>query len=67
MANENKTRMIDIREVTLSYLPVSRKKARRFVSLYLDVTRVGNRMYVDRKKLEELLSDPERESFPLNI
>lgn len=67
MANENETRMVDISEITSRYLPISRKKARRFVSLYLDVTRVGNRMYVDRKKLEELLSDPERESFPLNI
>ena len=67
MANENETRMVDIGEITRRYLPVSRRKARKFVSLYLDVTRVGNRIYVDRKKLEELLADPEREAFPLNI
>lgn len=67
MTNKNETRMVGITEITQRYLPVSKRKARRFVSLYLDVTKVGNRIYVDRKKLEELLDDPEREAFPLNV
>lgn len=63
---QNRT-MVDISEVTKRYLPVSRRKARKFVSLYLEPKRIGNRIYVDREQLERLLSDPNREKFPLNI
>ena len=63
---QNRT-MVDISEITKMYLPVSKRKARKFVSLYLDCKRIGNRIYVDRQQLEQLLSDPNREKFPLNI
>lgn len=63
---QNRT-MVDISEITKRYLPVSRRKARKFVSLYLEPKRIGNRIYVDREQLERLLSDPNREKFPLNI
>lgn len=59
--------MVGITEITQTYLPVSKRKARKFVSLYLDCKRIGNRIYVDRQQLEQLLSDPNREKFPLNI
>ena len=59
--------MVGITEITQRYLPVSKRKARKFVSLYLDCKRIGNRIYVDRQQLEQLLSDPNREKFPLNI
>ena len=64
---KNKSAMVDISEITASYLPVSKRKARRFVSLYLEPKRIGNRMYVERSKLETLLNDPDRINFPLNF
>ena len=59
--------MVGITEITQRYLPISKRKARKFVSLYMDCKRIGNRIYVDRQQLEQLLSDPNREKFPLNI
>ena len=61
------TAWVDISEITRSYLPVSRRKARKFVALYLTPKRVGNRIYVERAQLERLLSDPDRELFPLDL
>jgi len=62
-----KSALVDISEIIECYLPVSRKKARHFVHLYCDVKRVGNRLYVEREKLEELLTDPNRTDFPLEV
>lgn len=67
MKEKRKTEWVDICELTNCYLPVSKRKARKFVELYLTPKRVGNRIYVQRQQLEELLADPERESFPLDI
>ena len=64
---QNKSAMVGITEITQHYLPVSKRKARKFVSLYLDCKRIGNRIYVDRAELERLLADPDREEFPLNL
>lgn len=63
---EKKSAMVSIDEIVTCYLPVSKKKARRFVSLYMDPKRIGNRIYVERRKLEQLLYDPDREQFPLD-
>ena len=67
MGKKNQSAWVDISEITKDYLPVSRRKARKFVSLYLDPKRIGNRIYVDRQQLEALLNDPNREKFPLNL
>ena len=67
MEKKNLSAWVDISEITRNYLPVSRRKARKFVSLYLEPKRIGNRIYVDRQQLEALLSDPNREKFPLNL
>lgn len=61
------TAWVDINELTRYYLPISKRKARKFVALYLTPKRVGNRIYVERAQLEKLLSDPDRELFPLDI
>ena len=61
------TAWVDISEITKTYLPISRRKARKFVALYLTPKRVGNRIYVERAQLERLLSDPDRELFPLDV
>lgn len=67
MAEKRETAWVDICELTTCYLPVSKRKARKFVDLYLTPKRVGNRIYVERRQLEQLLGDPDRESFPLDI
>lgn len=64
---EKRSVLVDINEIVDYYLPVSRKKARKFVSLYLDGKKIGNRIYVERAKLEELLTNPNRTDFPLEV
>lgn len=64
---KRKTAWVDISSIVREYLPVSKRKARRFVDLYLTKKRVGNRIYVEREQLEQLLSDPTRENFPLDV
>lgn len=66
MTEENQTAWVDISNIVQEYLPISRRKARKFVDQYLSPKRVGNRIYVERQRLERLLADPERESFPLD-
>ena len=64
---KRKTAWVDISSIVREYLPVSKRKARKFVDLYLTPKRVGNRIYVEREQLERLLADPDRESFPLDV
>ena len=64
---ENLSTMVGITEITKTYLPISKRKARKFVSLYMDPKRIGNRIYVDRQQLETLLADPDRANFPLHL
>lgn len=61
------TAWVDINELTRYYLPISKRKARKFVALYLTPKRVGNRIYIERQQLEQLLNDPDRELFPLDL
>lgn len=63
----NHSALVGITEITERYLPVSKRKARKFVSIYLDNKRIGNRIFVDRAQLEALLHDPNREQFPLTF
>ena len=67
MKNHNQSTLVGITEITERYLPVSKRKARKFVSLYLDPKRIGNRIFVERAKLEALLRNSDRELFPLNL
>lgn len=67
MMDKQKTAWVDICELTTCYLPISKRKARKFVELYLTPKRVGNRIYVERTQLEQLLADPDRASFPLDV
>ena len=64
---QRKSALVDICEIVETYLPVSKKKARKFAVLYLDAKKIGNRLYVEREKLEELLTDPNRTDFPLEV
>ena len=67
MKNINKSALVGISEITERYLPISKRKARKFVSLYLEPKRIGNRIFVERDKLEALLRNSDRELFPLNL
>ena len=63
----NKSKLVGITEISRMYIPLSRKRVRRFVKTYLDPKIIGNRIYVERDKLEALLNDPDRERFPLSL
>ena len=68
MMKENRTVWIDINCIVKEYLPVSKRKARKFVDMYCSSKKiVGGRIYVERKQLEQLLADPDRERFPLDF
>lgn len=41
MSQETKSTLVGISEITEVYLPVSKRKARRFVSLYLEPKRMA--------------------------
>ena len=62
---EQKSAMVGITEIVSTYLPMSKRKARKFVSMYLEPKRIGNRIYVDRAALEALLQNSDRGEFPL--
>lgn len=65
MKKETNSSLVGIAEITERYLPLSRRRARRFVSIYLEPVRIGNRIFVEREKLEKLLSGSGNQSFPL--
>lgn len=65
MKKENNSSLVGITEITERYLPLSKRRARRFVSLYLEPIRIGNRIFVEKEKLEKLLSSSGDRSFPL--
>ena len=56
---------VTIGDIQKEYLPISHKKIRAFVKKYLPVKFIGGRIYVERELLEQILSDHDRESFPL--
>ena len=61
-----KRKYVSINEINKEYLPVSKKRIRTFVKKYMPVKLIGGRMFVERDLLERLLSDTERECFPLD-
>ena len=64
--NQLKRKYLSIEDIQKEYLPVSKKRIRVFVQKYMPINRIGGRIFVDRDILEALLSDPEREAFPLD-
>ena len=63
----NQSKMLGITDIRRQYINLSPKRIRRFVKLYLDPKLIGNRLFVERSKLEALLSDPDRDRFPLDL
>ena len=63
----NQSKLVGITDIRRQYVNLSPKRIRRFVKLYLDPKLIGNRLFVERDKLEALLSDPDRDRFPLDL
>ena len=63
---ELKRKYISIDDIAKEYLPISKKKIRAFVWKYVPVKLIGGRMYVEREALEGLLSNADRDCFPLD-
>ncbi len=57
---------VGISEICEKYLPISKKKARKFAIKYLNPIWVGNTIFVERDKFEKLLHDFDSERFPLD-
>ncbi len=60
-----KCQYISITDIQKEYLPISRKKLRIFVKRYLDTKMIGNRIFVNRNELEEILNNPENQKLPI--
>jgi hypothetical protein len=61
-----KRQYLTISEIQDEYLPISKKKIRILVKKYLPARMLGNRIFVDRAKLEELLSSEDGQRLDLN-
>lgn len=60
-----KRQYVTISDIQREYLPISKKKIRVLVKKYLPAKMLGNRIFVERGKLEELLANPD--SQPLDL
>lgn len=60
-----KRQYITISDIQSEYLPISKKKIRVLVTKYLPTKRLGNRIFVERGKLEELLSSTDGQPLDL--
>ena len=65
MAETIVTKYVSIDNIQKEYLPISKKKIRNLAKQYLNAKMIGGRLYVERKSLEMLLTDPNRNSLPL--
>jgi hypothetical protein len=63
---KTKRQYLTIAEIQEEYLPISKKKIRILVKRYLPTRMLGNRIFVDREKLEELLSNTDNGRLDLN-
>lgn len=61
-----KRQYLTISEIQDEYLPISKKKIRILVKKHLPTRMLGNRIFVDRAKLEELLSSEDGQRLDLN-
>ena len=66
MAEKLKRQYLTISDIQNEYLPISKKKIRVLVKKYLPTRMLGNRIFVDRQKLEELLASEDGQKLELN-
>ena len=56
MTNNTERKYLSVRDIQAEYLPISKKKIRELVNEHLIVHKIGNRIYVERAALEDLLN-----------
>ena len=66
MAEKLKRQYITISDIQNEHLPISKKKIRVLVKKYLPTRMLGNRIFVDRQKLEELLASEDGQRLDLS-
>ena len=66
MAEKLKRQYLTISDIQNEYLPISKKKIRVLVKKYLPTRMLGNRIFVDRQKLEELLASEDGQRLDLS-
>ena len=56
MTGNTERRYLSVSDIQAEYLPISKKKIRELVKQHLYVKKIGNRIYVERAALEDLLN-----------
>ena len=56
MTSNTERKYLSVSDVQAEYLPISKKKIREFLKEHLYVKKIGNRIYVERAALEDLLN-----------
>ena len=65
MTEKLKRQYLTISDIQNEYLPISKKKIRILVKKYLPTRMLGNRIFVERQKLEELLASEDGQKLEL--
>ena len=60
-----KRKYLTVDDIQKEYLPLSKKRIRTLVKMYLPVKMIGGRLYTERAQLEALLADDDRDYLPL--
>lgn len=58
---------VDINQIQSMYLPLSKKRLRRFVKERFHVIRAGRKLLVERSQIEEYLKSQDTESIGNNM
>ena len=56
MNSNTERKYLSVSDIQAEYLPISKKKIRELVKQHLYVHKIGNRIYVERAALEDLLN-----------
>ena len=65
MTEKLKRQYLTISDIQNEYLPISKKKIRILVKKYLPTRMLGNRIFMERQKLEELLASEDGQKLEL--
>ena len=65
MADITERKYLTIEEIQKQYLPISKKRLRAFSKQHLSPKIIGGRIFVERQQLEELLTSPDKDYFPI--
>lgn len=61
ISNTQESVLVDVAEIQRRYLPMSKRRIRKIILQYTRTVRIGNKIFADRKQVEQLLTDPDRE------